>query len=62
MMRAETSVNMLPANQLIFERKKEMHEKGWNVDGDICTMIDDNSNASMCDLHDGEVLHLMTQH
>ena len=63
MIGAETYANMLPAIQPIFERKKEIHEKGCNVvDRNNCTIIDNDSKITMYDLHDGKMLYLLTQH
>ena len=62
MIGAETSANMLPAIQPIFERKKEIWEKGCDVNSSTCTIINKDSNITMYDLHDGKMLYLMTQH
>ena len=65
MIGAETSTNMLPTIQPIFERRKEIREKGCNVNSSstyTITIINKDSKITMYDLHDSKMLYLMTLH
>ena len=59
MIGAETSANMLPILESIYQRKKEIHKKRLNVNS---TIFNQQSKVTLYDLHDGKMLYLMTQH
>ena len=57
----ESSANLMPILDSMYERKEAILNNNINIDPD-CKFMNKESKISLYDLHDGKMLYLLTQH